>query len=94
MPILEGKAIAYSETRREELENLKLILDNYYKYILNIRIGGTDFSSLFGVRRGINISVYDILPVRDAISDILNFFSRIDNIIPFLHCLGIFSCLY
>ena len=79
MPILEGKAIAYSETRREELENLKLILDNYYKYILNIRIGGTDFSSLFGVRRGINISVYDILPVRDAISDILNFFSRIDN---------------
>lgn len=79
MPILEGKNIAYSETRSGELENLKLILDKYQKYILNIRIGGTDFSSLFGVRRGINTSVYDILPVRDAISDILNFFSRIED---------------
>ena len=79
MPILEGKAIAYSETRVGELESLKLILDEYQKYILNIRIGGTDFSSLFGVRRGINTSLYDILPVRDAISDILNFFSRIED---------------
>ncbi len=79
MPILEGKAIAYSETRVEELNNLKLILDPYQKYILNIRMGGTDFSSLFGVRRGINTSIYDILPVRDAISDILNFFSRMED---------------
>ena len=33
-------------------------------------------SSLFGVRRGINSTVYDIMPVRDALSDILNFFNR------------------
>ena len=44
--------------------------------ILNIRVGGTDMSSLFGVRRGINSTVYDIMPVRDALSDVLNFFNR------------------
>jgi citrate lyase beta subunit len=79
MPILEGRAIAYRESRVRELERLKLLLDSYQEYILNIRIGGTDFSSFFGVRRGVSSSVYDILPVRDAISDILNFFNRMDG---------------
>ncbi|MFQ3190508.1 MAG: citrate lyase beta subunit [Paraglaciecola sp.] len=79
MPILEGKTIAYRESRVGELDKLKLILGPYQKYILNIRIGGTDFSSLFGMRRGISYSLYDILPVRDAISDILNFFIRMED---------------
>ena len=79
MPILEGKAVAYKETRAEELANLKQILDPFKKRVLNIRVGGTDLSSLFGVRRGINSSIYDILPVRDALSDILNFFNRMED---------------
>ncbi|PCF96485.1 HpcH/HpaI aldolase/citrate lyase family protein [Vreelandella nigrificans] len=79
MPILEGKTIAYRESRSKELEKLKLILDPYQEQILNIRIGGTDFSSLFGVRRSMHSTVYDILPVRDAISDILNFFNRMED---------------
>jgi citrate lyase beta subunit len=76
MPILEGKTIAFQETRKEELLILKRILEPYKKLILNIRTGGTDFSALFGVRRGINYSIYDILAVRDCLSDILNFFNR------------------
>lgn len=79
MPILEGKAIAYRETRASELQKLKEILDPFRNFILNIRVGGTDFSSLFGVRRGINSSIYDIHPVRDALSDILNFFNRMED---------------
>jgi len=76
MPILEGKSIAYKETRNGELTSLKHQLDPYEDLILNIRVGGTDFSALFGVRRGINYSIYDILTVRDCLSDILNFFNR------------------
>jgi citrate lyase beta subunit len=79
MPIFEGKAIAYRETRSQELQLLKQDLDLFENVILNIRVGGTDFSSLFGVRRDINTSIYDILPVRDALSDILNFFNRIEG---------------
>ena len=79
MPILEGKAIAFQETRINELLTLKEILKPYHKYILNIRVGGTDFSALFGVRRGINYSIYDILTVRDCLSDILNFFNRTED---------------
>ncbi len=79
MPILEGQTIAMIETRIEELIQLRDILKPYRELMLNIRVGGTDFSSLFGVRRGINYSIYDILTVRDCISDILNFFGRIQE---------------
>ena len=76
MPIFEGKAIAYRETRTAELCALREILGRHRELILNVRVGGTDFSALFGVRRGINASIYDILPVRDALADILNMFNR------------------
>lgn len=76
MPILEGRTIAYKETRDEELFRLKEIITPYKDLILNIRIGGTDFSSIFGVRRSMHSSIYEILTVRDCIADILNFFNR------------------
>lgn len=79
MPILEGRAIAFRETRNAELSTLLGILRGYHELILNIRVGGTDFSSFFGVRRGIGSSIYDILPVRDALADILNFFGRAEE---------------
>lgn len=79
MPILEGPEIAFRESRKQELLLLRNILEPYKNLILNIRVGGTDMSSLFGVRRGINSTVYDIMPVRDALSDVLNFFNRYND---------------
>lgn len=79
MPILEGEECAFRESRNQELLLLRNILEPYKQLILNIRVGGTDMSSLFGVRRGINSTVYDIMPVRDALSDIVNFFNRYND---------------
>lgn len=79
MPILEGSEVAFRELRNQELLLLRNILEPYKELILNIRVGGTDMSSLFGVRRGINSTVYDIMPVRDALSDVLNFFNRYND---------------
>lgn len=78
MPILEDRSIAFKDTRYDELKAIKRILDNYSDYILHIRVGATDFSSFFGVRRGIDYTIYDILTVKDVLTDILNVFSR-DN---------------
>lgn len=79
MPILEGEEIAFRESRGQELLLLRNILEPYKELILNIRVGGTDMSSLFGVRRGINSTVFDIMTVRDALSDILNAFNRFND---------------
>ena len=76
MPILESREMAYIETRIEELMGVKAILDKYKDLVLNVRVGGTDWSSVFGVRRGINYTIYDILPVADCLKDVLNVFSR------------------
>ena len=78
MPILEDRTIAYKETRLEELLSIRRILIDNRDLTLNVRIGGTDFSSCFGVRRGIDYSIYDIMTVRDCLLDIINVFGR-DN---------------
>lgn len=76
MPILEGREIAYSEKRVQEMLLLMNILKPYKDLILNIRVGGTDMSSLFGLRRNISSTIYDIRTISNALSEILNFFNR------------------
>lgn len=76
MPILEAKEMAYLETRIPELMGVKEILDRHKNLVLNVRVGGTDWSSVFGVRRGINYTIYDIMTVSDCLKDVLNVFAR------------------
>lgn len=81
MPILETPNIIHKETRIEELTKVKHIIDYYNEYVLNIRIGGTDFSGLYSLRRGKDFTIYDLSVVRDCINDIINVFKRDDYII-------------
>lgn len=76
MPILESEEIIYKETRLNELIGIKNMLRPYKRMILNVRVGAADFSSKFGVRRGVDYTIYDILTVSDCLKDILNFFNR------------------
>lgn len=76
MPILESPEIIYKESRIESLLSIKTILDSYRDFILNVRIGATDFSGIFGIRRNKDTTIYDISVIRDCISDIINIFSR------------------
>ena len=76
MPIIEDAHVVYKETRLQELMSIKNICDCHKNLILNIRVGGTDFSSYFGVRRSINSTIYDILTVSNCLMDILNVFTR------------------
>lgn len=76
MPIIEDPEVAYKESRITELLGIKKILDNYRSLVLQVRVGGTDFSSVFGVRRGVDYSIYDIMTVRECLSDIVNVCGR------------------
>lgn len=76
MPILEGSELALKEGRLAELSKIKVIIDANHDYVLNVRVGATDFSSAFGVRRGIDYTIYDIITVTDCLLDVLNTFSR------------------
>lgn len=79
MPIIEDPEVAYRETRTGELVGIKKILDKYKDIILQVRVGATDFSSCFGVRRGVDYSIYDIMTVREILADIVNIFGRFND---------------
>lgn len=79
MPIMETEDVINNETRKEALEKISEILYEFNDLVLNIRIGATDFSSMFGIRRGYDVTVYDIHVIRDCITDIINRFGRFKN---------------
>lgn len=76
MPILESKAVSDVTKRISNLTEIKNIVDSHKQYILNIRIGGNDFCSRFGVRRKVTDSIYDISAISSIIGDIVNIFSE------------------
>lgn len=76
MPTLETNRVASLLTRRTELLSLKQALDEIKNIVLNIRVGVNDFCNLYGLRRNVNRTIYDIGVVRDILIDILNVFAK------------------
>jgi citrate lyase beta subunit len=79
MPVLESPEIIHHESRREALLGVRDVLAQYRDSVLAVRIGATDFSSVFGLRRSQDLTIYDVLPVAGVISDIVNTFGRSDG---------------
>lgn len=76
MPILETEMIADISSRNETLIKIKRVLDIIQDYVLNIRFGVNDLSNLYGLRRGINHTVYDVGVIRDILISIINIFAK------------------
>lgn len=76
MPTLESERVASLLTRRTELISLKQALDEVAPIVLNIRVGVNDLCKLYGLRRNIDQTIYDIGVVRDILSDIVNVFAK------------------
>lgn len=76
MPILESKDIVDFRTRLEVLGAIKDKVDSMGELVLNVRVGGNDFSNEFAARRHYDETIYDILPIGQLLGDILTVFSR------------------
>ncbi|MCH5204532.1 MAG: HpcH/HpaI aldolase/citrate lyase family protein [Oscillospiraceae bacterium] len=75
MPIIESGTAADISHRTETLLEIKAVLDKIKEYVLNVRVGGNDFSSLYGLRRSVSQNIYEIGVIRDILSDIINVFA-------------------
>lgn len=75
-PILESPSIMDVTNRTKELKFLNNILGQVSEYILNIRVGATDFCNIFGIRRSMTQSIYDSRVIADCLSDIVNVFGK------------------
>ncbi|MFC5404489.1 HpcH/HpaI aldolase/citrate lyase family protein [Cohnella soli] len=76
MPILETPDVIFKESRLASLTAIYEVLTDYRDYVLNVRIGATDFSGIFGLRRNPDMTIYDIAVIRDCVADIINMFGR------------------
>lgn len=76
MPIIENKTAMYRQLRMDNLLYINDALREIQDNVLNIRVGGADFCSIFGIRRGIKDHIYDIGVVRSVLSDIVNVFGK------------------
>lgn len=76
MPVLESPSIVHRETRDGVLHGLKSVLDANRDILLAVRIGATDMSSVYGIRRPADFTVYDVHVLASAIADIVNVFGR------------------
>jgi citrate lyase beta subunit len=76
MPILETPDLAWRETRAEALASLAAVVEAHREQVLCLRVGGTDLSGLFGLRRDRDTTIWDVAVVRDCLADVVNRFTR------------------
>ncbi|EMF46039.1 Citrate lyase beta chain [Planococcus halocryophilus Or1] len=79
LPLLETKEVLYSESREQTLAELYKIIQSEAERILTVRVGATDFSSLYGLRRPAERTIYDVHIIRDCLIAILNQFGRSED---------------
>src|SRR4051794_11036968 len=76
MPILEGPDVAHRERRLDTLIGLQELFRVDRDLVPCVRIGATDLSGLWGLRRTRDFTIYDVAAVADVIADIVNVFGR------------------
>ncbi|TYB43546.1 HpcH/HpaI aldolase/citrate lyase family protein [Actinomadura chibensis] len=79
MPVIESPEAVYAETRTEMLNDVARLLAKHRRRILAVRIGATDMSAAYGLRRPPDLTIYDIRPVAGVICDVVNILGRADG---------------
>lgn len=79
MPVLESPELAHLETRREVLLGIAGVLAKFRESVLAVRLGVTDLSSAYGLRRPPELTAYDVQLVASVIGDVVNVLGRADG---------------
>ncbi|MEU8796797.1 HpcH/HpaI aldolase/citrate lyase family protein [Spirillospora sp. NPDC048819] len=79
MPVIESPEAVYAESRTEMLHDVARLLAKHRPRILAVRIGATDMSAAYGLRRPPDLTIYDIRPVAGVICDVVNILGRADG---------------
>ncbi|GGL69361.1 ATP/GTP-binding protein [Curtobacterium citreum] len=76
MPILESPSIIHRETRTDALTAIRDVLVDRRRDVLAVRIGATDLSSVYGLRRPSHLTVYDVQVLASVIGEVVNVLGR------------------
>lgn len=79
LPIIETEDFLDLEKKDSNFRELKIVLSNYNKNILNVRVGATDILGIQKIRRESSLTIYDNVMYRNFIGDLLAITNSIDE---------------
>ena len=79
MPVIESPRAIYAETRVDMLIAVQRLLAKQRDMVLAVRMGATDLSSAYGIRRDPDLTIYDVRVVAEVIADVVNILGRSDG---------------
>ncbi|MDM7830734.1 HpcH/HpaI aldolase/citrate lyase family protein [Cellulomonas edaphi] len=79
MPVIESPEMIHRETRGDQLLAVRALLDKHRASVLAVRTGATDLSGVYGIRRGRDLSIYDVRLVAEVLTDVVNILGRADG---------------
>lgn len=79
MPVLETAEVLHLETRQASLLRTRALLDEYRDQVLAVRLGATDLLAIYGLRRGRDMTVYEIPLLAHALADAVNVLARMEG---------------
>ena len=79
MPVLESPEYSYAESRGPSLLATRRLLDKYRELVPAVRVGATDLSAAYGLRRARDFTVWDLRVVSDVIASVINVFARAEG---------------
>ncbi|RHA44315.1 HpcH/HpaI aldolase/citrate lyase family protein, partial [Cellulomonas rhizosphaerae] len=79
MPVIESPEMIHRETRDDQLLAVRGLLDKHRDSVLAVRTGATDLSGVYGIRRGRDLSIYDVRLVAEVLTDVVNVLGRADG---------------
>lgn len=79
MPVIESPEIIHRETREDALLGVQRLLDKHRSSVLAVRTGATDLCSVYGIRRGRDLTIWDVRLVAGVLTDVVNVLGRTDG---------------
>lgn len=79
MPIIEHPVTTHPETRTDALLAVRELLRARRDLILSVRLGTTDMSSAYGLRRSRDLTIYDVAVVAGVIADVVGVLGRAEE---------------
>ena len=79
MPIIEDPATTHLQSRVRVLTDNLALINEFRELVLCVRIGATDMSSAFGLRRSRDLTIYNVKVVANIIGDVVNIFGRAED---------------
>jgi citrate lyase beta subunit len=79
MPVLESPDLAFVESRLGSLLGARRLIDKYRSIVPAVRVGATDLSAAYGLRRAREFTVWDVRVVADVLAAVVNVFGRMEG---------------